>query len=463
MNTQIKENTNHNRSIFVILLAVEVVLAFSTLGYIVIPPLSLTFVHIPVLICALLFGPAEGAISGLVFGLTSMWKASVTATAYADIIFSPFISGHPVRSVLLSIVTRMAFGAVAGWLFSYAKKALNMEKTSTSKNPTHFSWLQTAAVMLTAIVATMIHSLFVYSAMQLLFPDAGAKAVDTFLTFTEPQRFLSYLLTAVIIGGVFQIACSRQTNTVFHKLNMWKGGEGLKALLLFLLFCIMGSLLDHFRGRLLSLFQENAHFIPNEIMKPMNQLFFQLFAGLFSLTIIFLIIYSIMRTHLDQIIYRSKRDLMTGLYNRAAVISQIESCLPSDSGYIIIVDVDDFKKINDTYGHPTGDDVLIQIAELLKKLPETGYIAGRLGGDEFCLFAKDHFTHTEIEEMIAVLQSGIRQAGIDCRLQTPLTCSMGIAKAERGNEFSQLYKEADHALYEAKRMGKGCHIFFDSI
>ena len=70
-----------------ILLAIEIVLSFSSLGYIATPPLSLTFIHIPVLICALMFGPWEGAAAGLIFGLTSMWHATISATDYADIIF----------------------------------------------------------------------------------------------------------------------------------------------------------------------------------------------------------------------------------------------------------------------------------------------------------------------------------------------------------------------------------------
>lgn len=71
-----------------ILVAVELVLAFSAFGYIVISPISFTLMPLPVLIGALLFGPMEGLFLGGIFGLTSMWKASVTATAYADQIFS---------------------------------------------------------------------------------------------------------------------------------------------------------------------------------------------------------------------------------------------------------------------------------------------------------------------------------------------------------------------------------------
>ena len=75
-----------------ILVAVELVLAFSAFGYIVIPPISFTLMPLPVLIGALLFGPAEGLVLGGIFGLTSMWKASVTATAYADQILRVLIN-----------------------------------------------------------------------------------------------------------------------------------------------------------------------------------------------------------------------------------------------------------------------------------------------------------------------------------------------------------------------------------
>ena len=83
---------------------------------------------LPVLIGALLFGPVEGLFLGGIFGLTSMWKASVSATAYADQIFSPFISGAPLSSIVLSVGIRMVFGYLSGYLFLYAKKSVKYKK-----------------------------------------------------------------------------------------------------------------------------------------------------------------------------------------------------------------------------------------------------------------------------------------------------------------------------------------------
>ena len=79
----------------------ELILAFSAFGFIVIEPVSLTFMHLPVLAGALALGPRGGLLLGGIFGLTSMWKASVTATAYADIVFSPLLSGQPLASLVL--------------------------------------------------------------------------------------------------------------------------------------------------------------------------------------------------------------------------------------------------------------------------------------------------------------------------------------------------------------------------
>ena len=103
--------------IFSLLLAVEVIMSFTFLGYVHIPPISITTAYI-----ACLFGPAESSLAGLLFGLGSLYKASATYVMPADAVFSPFRSDFPIGSILLSVGTRVLFGFLLGCLFQLARK-----------------------------------------------------------------------------------------------------------------------------------------------------------------------------------------------------------------------------------------------------------------------------------------------------------------------------------------------------
>jgi len=144
-------------------------------------------------------------------------------------------------------------------------------------------------------------------------------------------------------------------------------------------------------------------------------------------------------------------DNLTGLGNhrayQAALRERIEDAERTGAEFSLgIVDVDDFKRINDTYGHQVGDDVLVALAELLRDAP--GPDAYRCGGDEFALlFAGDAttaFEHvTEIQETVANLG------------MTPITISVGIASfPSQANEADGLQRMADGALYWSKHHGK---------
>ena len=97
-----------------ILIALEAVLTFTPLGFIMVPPISITLLHIPVIVGAVLMGPVDGGILGLSFGVFSMIKASTAAASPADMAFSPFLSGEPVSSIVMCIIPRILLGVIAG-------------------------------------------------------------------------------------------------------------------------------------------------------------------------------------------------------------------------------------------------------------------------------------------------------------------------------------------------------------
>ena len=138
-------------------MAVEVILAFSAFGYIVIEPISITFMTIPVIFGSYVLGPLAGAILGCVFGLTSIWKASISAVAYADQVFSPILSGAPLESLILSLGTRIAFGFLAGLIF------LCIRRYSLPK----------LYIVAGVVFVNLFHSSIVFLCLDLFFPKTN--------------------------------------------------------------------------------------------------------------------------------------------------------------------------------------------------------------------------------------------------------------------------------------------------
>lgn len=107
---------------FLILIVFEILMSFTFLGYIHIPPISVTFAYIPILVAACILGTVQSTVIGAVFGLASMYKSCVSYACSADMLFSPFMSGNPLGSVVLAFGTRTLFGLIVGLAFSAAKK-----------------------------------------------------------------------------------------------------------------------------------------------------------------------------------------------------------------------------------------------------------------------------------------------------------------------------------------------------
>lgn len=103
------------------LIALELLMSFSFLGYFHVEPISVTLAYLPVLLAGALVGPLESAAVGAVFGLASMWKASASYVMATDRLFSPLYSGDPVGSLILSIGTRTLFGLTVGLLYAAAR------------------------------------------------------------------------------------------------------------------------------------------------------------------------------------------------------------------------------------------------------------------------------------------------------------------------------------------------------
>lgn len=151
------------------------------------------------------------------------------------------------------------------------------------------------------------------------------------------------------------------------------------------------------------------------------------------------------------------RDAMTGVYHRGSFQTQLETMLASDTEFALaIVDIDDFKSINDNLGHVVGDHVLKLAVQLLSKVARPGDVLGRYGGDEFCLLSPGAAPDRLAERLEAVaaprsikVHVGERQHFVE------LSLSVGVSATLTDDTYETLLRRADHAMYEVKRAGKG--------
>jgi len=148
-------------------------------------------------------------------------------------------------------------------------------------------------------------------------------------------------------------------------------------------------------------------------------------------------------------------DVLTGLPNRRDFMEVAEkSVLGMTPGFLLILDADYFKRINDTYGHAVGDICLAAISERLKRLQRPNDVIGRIGGEEFAAFISDRSQ----DDITALGRKLTYQYTIDApQLKKPIhfTMSVGAAEARRDDTLIGLMRRADEALYDAKLAGRG--------
>lgn len=158
---------------------------------------------------------------------------------------------------------------------------------------------------------------------------------------------------------------------------------------------------------------------------------------------------------LERLSHAARQDSMTGLLNRGAAqerIGRLLSLAPlGESFAFFLLDLDNFKQVNDLLGHEQGDEVLIRSARLLRDSFRTSDVVARIGGDEFIAFlplsggiGPAHAKAAALVETMQFVVNGVM-----------LSASVGVAVAQAGRaDFGSLYRQADQALYQAKRKGK---------
>lgn len=159
----------------------------------------------------------------------------------------------------------------------------------------------------------------------------------------------------------------------------------------------------------------------------------------------------------EQYLLYKERDSLTGLYNCEMILDRVKERLQNmnqgDTSWMLIVDVDNFKRINDRNGHLVGDAVLCMVADELKHIFDDNFI-GRIGGDEFLVLA-ENISKEELEKNIQTLQSTVAGIYKDINKEKSVSCSVGAALCQgKGLELGRSFRWADYALYQVKKGDK---------
>lgn len=159
---------------------------------------------------------------------------------------------------------------------------------------------------------------------------------------------------------------------------------------------------------------------------------------------------------LDELEELASLDSLTHVYNNRAtwlfVGEQITKLSTETHGALIILDIDRFKQINDTYGHLNGDITLIALSKMLQNAIGGTGVVGRLGGDEFLIYLPHVSNHAQLAAVSCDLCTRAHSILVDG--SQPLTISVGSTLSSQRDSVDQLYERADCALYEAKRKGR---------
>lgn len=156
-------------------------------------------------------------------------------------------------------------------------------------------------------------------------------------------------------------------------------------------------------------------------------------------------------------------DIGMPVLDKKYITEYARKCLLTNAGkvHLVILDLDDFKVINDTYGHMFGDEVLIKSANIIKDAIGSSGIVGRIGGDEMMIVLTRIENHAELRNMLRSIRTGIEWAYKNTNSDVHITCSIGVATyPDHGDNYDRIFQLADRMLYIAKNKGKNRYVIY---
>jgi diguanylate cyclase (GGDEF)-like protein len=162
--------------------------------------------------------------------------------------------------------------------------------------------------------------------------------------------------------------------------------------------------------------------------------------------------------------FNSKIEPVTGLYNHKTFYEYLEQLIAQSESFqfplsLAVLDIDNFKRINDTYGHSLGDDVIHALAEIIKNSIGSDDYAARYGGEEFAIIFTDKDKDAAFER-IEVIRRDFNSKTIDGMSNEKFSISIGISEVSEGMSKETFFTNADKALYDAKKTGKNKTVIY---
>jgi len=170
------------------------------------------------------------------------------------------------------------------------------------------------------------------------------------------------------------------------------------------------------------------------------------------------------KQELEALEYKATRDPLTGVYNKEVIIKKIDKYIQGNNNGIhmfMFIDFDNYKSINDTFGHLCGDKVLLFTINRIREVFNEGEIIGRIGGDEFVVFAGNISDMDEAKSKADALKAALNATYVGDNYSIPISGSVGISIYPKdGANYETLMQRADAALYNVKKQGKNNYLFY---
>lgn len=166
----------------------------------------------------------------------------------------------------------------------------------------------------------------------------------------------------------------------------------------------------------------------------------------------------------DNTVVDFETDITTGLLTKKAILNYTENLLHRKPKYnvnLCVIDIDNFKAVNDTLGHMFGDEVLAKVAGIIKDAVEGKGIVGRIGGDEMFVVLEGVNTLSDLRGVLRSIRNNVEWAYLDRKEVPKVTCSIGVSTYPTDSAvYDDLFKIADKMLYRAKQKGKNRYIIY---
>ncbi len=164
----------------------------------------------------------------------------------------------------------------------------------------------------------------------------------------------------------------------------------------------------------------------------------------------------------NELEYRATHDSLSGALNRAAVIEHAQHFLARSDMAMIVLDIDHFKQVNDSFGHPVGDTIICGVVDCLQRTLQTPGEIGRVGGEEFTVILPQQ-NYLQAQQIAEHMRAAIAERDFALPDASRITASFGVSWMPAGADFGTAYSEADEAMYEAKRSGRNRVIRADQL